>query len=499
MKILSDLLQGINPKQIIGLADISILSIEHNSRTCEKDSLFIAIKGTTNDGHAFIHNAIGNGASAIICENLPDNLVKSVTYIVVENARSTAADISHIFYDNPSRKLKIYGVTGTNGKTTVTFIMKQLLEAQGEKCGIIGTTGNYFGDTKIETKYTTPEAPELCKILSDMVIAGITTVIMEVSSHSLIMERVRGIRFSAALFTNLTHDHLDFHGTMDEYARAKKMLFDMLSPDAIAIVNGDSVYSHLMLTDCKAQRKYTVGMEHRFDTTIHSIECTLQGTNFSLDIHGVFPEELHARYMFTSSLLGFFNVENMSLCITLCLALGMDRQALTEAARNAQGAPGRMETIPLPNKGIAIIDYAHTPDALEKVLRTCRTILHTYSNVSGKLITVFGCGGNRDAKKRPLMGSIASELSDSVIITSDNPRYENPQIIAEEILLGFSRMIPVQIILNRKQAIHTALSSANEGDIVLIAGKGHETTQTIGDNILHFSDRETIMNYNKKP
>jgi len=492
MKILSDLLHGINPKQIIGLTDISILSIEHNSRTCEKKSLFIAIKGTTTDGHTFIQNAIDNGATAIICENLPDDLIKDITYILVENARSTAADISHIFYDNPSSRVKIYGVTGTNGKTTVTFILKQLLEAYGEKCGIIGTTGNYFGDKKLETKYTTPEAPELCKILSEMAEAGITTVIMEVSSHSLIMERVRAIRFSAALFTNLTHDHLDFHGTMEEYAQAKKILFDMLPPDAIAIVNGDSVYSHYMLTDCKAKRKYTVGMEHRFDAIIHSVECSLQGTHFSLDIDGSFPETLHTRYMFSSSLLGFFNVENMALCISLCLALGMDKVALLEAVRQSQGAPGRMETIPLPNNNVAIIDYAHTPDALEKVLRTCRTILHNFSSYRGKLITVFGCGGNRDAKKRPLMGSIASELSDSVIITSDNPRNEHPQVIAEEILRGFTRMIPVHIILDRKEAIETALSSAHSGDIVLIAGKGHETTQTIGGSVLHFSDREIV-------
>ena len=497
MKRLTALVTGLNPIRIVGSLDKNVSSIEHNSRLCSDNALFIAIKGTTNDGHSYIAQAIENGAQTVICEKIPENTNDDVTYIVVDDSRSAAADVSHIFYDFPSQKIKVYGVTGTNGKTTVTFILKQLLEAGGERCGIIGTTGNYIGKKKIETKYTTPEAPELCKLLADMVEAGLTSVVMEVSSHSLVMQRVKGVRFCAALFTNLSHDHLDFHLSMDEYSRAKKILFDSLEPDSVAIVNGDNGYSHFMLSSCLAKQKFLVGVEQRFDVTIHSIHTSLQGTSFTLFIDGAFPENLHGNYTFHSALLGFFNVENLALCISLAMFLGIESNAITDAVRQICGAPGRMETIHLPNGAVVIIDYAHTPDALEKVLRTCRNLLQ--SDGKGKLITVFGCGGNRDKSKRPLMGKAASELSDNVIITNDNPRFEDPTTIAEEILDGFSRVIPVEIILDRENAITLALAQAEKGDIVLIAGKGHEATQVIGNSIINISDKDIITSYEKKP
>lgn len=493
MKRLSALVIGLKPLRIVGSTDKDISSIEHNSRMCSNGTLFIAIKGTTNDGHSFITQAISNGANSIVCEKLPEDINSDITYIVVDDSRSAAADVSHIFYDFPSQKIKVYGVTGTNGKTTVTFILKQLLEAGGERCGIIGTTGNYIGDKKIETKYTTPEAPELCKLLAEMAEAGLTSVVMEVSSHSLVMQRVKGVRFCAALFTNLSHDHLDFHLTMDEYSRAKKILFDSLETDSVAIVNGDNGYSHFMLSSCVAKHKFLVGVEQRFDVTIHSIHTSLQETSFTLFIDGAFPESLHGNYTFHSSLLGFFNIENLALCISLAMFLGVPSDVITDTVKKICGAPGRMETINLPNGAVVIIDYAHTPDALEKVLRTCRNLLQSAGK--GRLITVFGCGGNRDKSKRPLMGKAASDLSDSVIVTNDNPRFEDPNTIAEEILDGFVRIIPVEIVLDRKAAIISALSQTQKGDIVLIAGKGHETTQVIGETVLNINDRAIVKSF----
>lgn len=492
MKILSNLLRTVVPRSVYGNADIVVMSIEHDSRKCGADSLFIAIKGTTTDGHNFIHTAIQNGAKAIICEYLPDILHDNVVYVTVDNSRQYAADIAHEFYDYPANRLKIIGVTGTNGKTSVTFILRNLLEASGYKCGIIGTTGNYIGNHYLPTSYTTPEAPELVQLLHQMVSEGMDYVCMEVSSHALIMHRVRGIRFTAALFTNLTHDHLDFHGTMDEYAKAKKILFDMLPDDALAIVNADSNYAHFMVKDTKAT-KFFVGTQTHCDTVIHSVYTALSGSDFSLTFNH--SHCLSRDVPFSVPLIGFFNIENIALCLALAVELGISYHSIQEIAPILRGAPGRMESLSLPSGAIAIIDYAHTPDALEKVLLSCRHILQTLTDNSGKIITVFGCGGDRDKAKRPLMGHIASIHSDYVTITNDNPRTESPNAIAHDILKGFSRMLPTEIILDRKQALAFALSLASFGDIVLIAGKGHESTQIIGTNHYTFNDKEIVADY----
>lgn len=492
MKLLSNILRAVTPSGIHGRTDIIVMSIEHNSRTCDKGSLFIAIKGTTNDGHQFIEDAIAHGATSIVCEVLPSKIHETVTYIMVEDSREAAADISHEFYDHPTQKMQIIGVTGTNGKTSITFILRQLLEQNGIQCGIIGTTGNYIGTRHIPTSYTTPEAPELLKILSEMVSEGITYVLMEVSSHALVMKRVRGVIFRAALFTNLTHDHLDFHGSMEEYAKAKKILFDMLQPNAVAIVNADSPYSHSMVRDSQAKTLF-VGTENTCDTIIHSIQSELTGSHFSLMFGG--KNLVHGDIPISIPLIGFFNIENAALCITLAVELGIDINTVQRFSTAIQGAPGRMDTLRLSSGAVAIIDYAHSPDALEKVLHTCRHLLQHYTQDKGKLITVFGCGGNRDSAKRPLMGQCASRLSDSIIITNDNPRTENPEAIAHEILNGFSRILPVEIILDRKEAIHTALSAAQYNDIVLIAGKGHENIQIIGTTHIHSNDRDIVMSF----
>lgn len=492
MKILSNLLRTIIPVSIHGNADIVVMSIEHDSRKCIAHSLFIAIKGTTNDGHRYIETAIDNGASSIICEYLPEFLHENVTYIIVHNCRESAADIAHEFYDNPSRKLKIIGVTGTNGKTSITFILRNLLESSGFQCGIIGTTGNYIGNRYIPTSYTTPEAPELVKLLHEMVSEGIDYVCMEVSSHALVMQRVRGVYFTAALFTNLTHDHLDFHGSMQEYAKAKKILFDMLSADAIAVVNSDSEYAKVMIKDTKA-KTFFVGMEHNCDTHIHSVYTALSGSDFSLTFGAKHRKRVDAA--FSMPLVGFFNIENAALCIALAFELGIECHYIQEIAPTLRGAPGRMESLAIPSGAIAIIDYAHTPDALEKVLHSCRHILQTLTKNTGKIITVFGCGGDRDKEKRPLMGNIASQLSDYVIITNDNPRTELPETIADDILKGFTRMLPTEIIIDRKRAVYFALSVASYGDIILIAGKGHESTQIIGTIHYHSNDSEIVKEY----
>ncbi len=496
MKILSNLLRAIIPVSIHGNADIVVLTIEHDSRKCIANSLFIAIKGTSTDGHRYIETAIDNGARSVICEYLPEFLHENVTYIKVHNCRESAADISHEFYDHPSKKIKIIGVTGTNGKTSITFIVRNLLESSGFQCGIIGTTGNYIGNRYIPTSYTTPEAPELVKLLHEMVSEGIDYVCMEVSSHALVIQRVRGIYFTAAIFTNLTHDHLDFHGNMQEYAKAKKILFDQLTADAIAVVNADNEYAHFMVQDTKA-KTFFVGMEHNCDTHVHSVYTALSGSDFSLTFGA--RHRKRADVAFSVPLVGFFNVENTALCFSLAFELGIDFQHIQETAPVLRGAPGRMESISLPCGAVAIVDYAHTPDALEKVLQSCRHILQTLTNNTGRIITVFGCGGNRDKEKRPLMGNIASRLSDYVIITNDNPRAELPEAIANDILKGFTRMLPTEIIIDRKRAIDFALSVASFGDIILIAGKGHESTQIIGTIHYHSNDSEIVNEFILNP
>ncbi|MBS1536633.1 MAG: UDP-N-acetylmuramoyl-L-alanyl-D-glutamate--2,6-diaminopimelate ligase [Bacteroidetes bacterium] len=479
MKLISELLQSISPLTIHGTTDQEVSSIEHDSRKCTVNSLFIAIRGTTtNDGHNFIEQAIQNGARTIVCEVLPNILNEQLTFIQVADSRESAALLSNSFFDYPSKSLRIIGVTGTNGKTTVTYLLKQLLEFSGEKIGLIGTTGNMIGNTLVPTNYTTPEAPELHKLLAQMRDKCITTVVMEVSSHALELKRVLGIHFSAALFTNLTHDHLDFHGSMNKYAEAKQMLFDSLDETCIAIFNGDSEFSKVLSQHTKANIFFS-GRNENSDFLITDETFTTTTTQFSLNTT-----------QYSTPLLGKFNIDNISLCIGLCVLWGMQTTDIGHILETINGAPGRMERIQV-NGRVAVIDYAHTPDALENTLSTCRELLQS----NQKLTVIFGCGGNRDTSKRAKMGKIAEQYADTIILTNDNPRMESPDSIINDILSGIYYKDAVSINPDRAKAIETGILNSGETDIIVIAGKGHETYQIIGNEKYYFSDKDEVLKY----
>ena len=496
MKILSTLLSALNGFTVKGQIEKPISSIEYDSRSCQEFSLFVAIPGSTIptiDGNQFIQDAIARGAKTIVTDSPDFSAPDDVTVIGVPDARIALSRISNAFYDYPSKQLRIYGVTGTNGKTSTTFLLKSIFDASGEPTGLIGTTGNYIGDERIAATHTTPESPHLCQLLSMMVRRGIKTVVMEVSSHALELHRVEGIRFAGALFTNLTHDHLDFHGTMERYAQAKKHLFDILPKEAIAIVMGDSPYSYLMLGDCKAQEQYRVGRSNAFDISIDLENHSLSGSSYRLTFAGSTPSFHQSSIDIVSPLIGRFNVENTALAASLAHLIGIENTVIQHALRSAEGAPGRMQKIRLPNGALVLVDYAHTPDALEKSLSTCKALINTTGK--GRLTVVFGCGGDRDSAKRPSMGNIASEYADRIIITDDNPRHESSEAIINDIKSGISEknMHKISAISDRFQAISNAMETSEDREVILIAGKGHEEYQIIGNDILPFSDLKTVQ------
>jgi len=503
----------------------TVESLEYDSRKCHRGAMFIAIEGLSVDGHDFLAQAISNGARVVVCERLPKEAVKeaaedsTVLVVHVQDSRKALAALAHAWYGEPSKRVNVVGVTGTNGKTTTTFVLKALLTGLGENVGIIGTTGNYIGTEKLPTEFTTPEAPELCALFDTMIQRGATAIVMEVSSHALALSRVHGVRFAGAIFTNLTQDHLDFHGTMEQYAAAKKMLFDMLPPEAVAVANADDPYCQFMLKDSPAHERYTVGRTPTASLRISNEELSIAHTRFAL----TFAAE--QAQTFETALVGRFNVDNIAGCLALCYALYASEQPketvlsrLQAATRAAQSAPGRMQRIALPNGAAAVVDYAHTPDALEKALLACRDIQdsaqqpvqHTAATenplkAAPRLVCVFGCGGNRDRTKRPKMGAIAVRLADVVIVTSDNPRNEDPHEILRDIVEGITltpnaerRAEPV-VMVDRREAIRYALSLAlvapQSQDVVLIAGKGHEDYQLIGKEKLHFDDAEEVQTF----
>ena len=487
MHNLSSLIENITYLNIFGNYDKLISSIEYNSKNINTNSLFVAIKGDNFDGHKFISEAIERGAIAIVCEVLPENIQNNITYIQVNDSRRTLAQLSNAFYDFPSNKLNIIGITGTNGKTTITYLLNNIFQYFNKKSAIIGTTGIFIDNKKIPATHTTPESLELYSYLNQCVNENIEFVAMEVSSHSLVQHRVDGVKFRVAAFTNLTQDHLDYHKTMQEYATAKKILFDNLTHDAIAIINSDDTYSDYIIQDCRAQSIVRVGRKERDDYIIENENISLKGLNFDLKFNNNI-------YKIQSPLLGKFNIDNLAQTFAIAVSLGFDPQEICNCLKTATGAPGRMETYNLPNGAIAIIDYAHTPDALEKALQSLKNI-HKSGSIKGNIICVFGCGGNRDHEKRPQMGKIACNLSDYVILTNDNPRDENPQAIFNDILEGISENYKnnVQIIPNRADAIKYAIDIAMENDIILIAGKGHEEYQIIGKERIPFSDKNIIL------
>ena len=455
--------------------------------------MFVAINGRDDHGLEYVGDALDRGATTLIID-APESLDaatlarEDVTTIIVDDARVAMAQMAIAMHGDPSRRVKLYGVTGTNGKTTTTWVLRQLLEAVGERVGVIGTLGAMV-DTIVPTGYTTPESPELLTILNTMATEGCTAVAMEVSSHALALHRVDGLGFAGAIFTNLTQDHLDFHDSIESYRDAKKLLFDRLDADRPAVVNVDDVHGRAMVRDSHA-RVLRFGSAANADALVTGVRSTADGSAWSLKLG---PSLGSAQLELRMPLVGRFNVGNVTAALLLALAEGHDRDRLVEAVASLRPVPGRMESIRLDNGATAVVDYAHTPDALDNVLSTLQEV----RTDGGRIITVFGCGGDRDRTKRPQMGAIAAAGSDRVIVTSDNPRSEDPAAIIDAIVAGIDRRDGVQSIVDRREAIIAALESARSGDIVLIAGKGHETDQIVGDERRHFDDREVVREWNR--
>ena len=472
--------------------DIVINGIQYDSRKIQKGDLFVAMKGASTDGHQFIGAAVANGAAAVVLENdsaYPDSFFmhEGVVKLVVNNSRRALALISANYLGHPASKLRLIGVTGTNGKTTTTYLIKHLLESSSPKLrgkvGLIGTIEYMIGEEKFPATHTTPESLELHKLFATMVDRHCTHVVMEVSSHSLHQDRVYGLEFAAAVFTNLTQDHLDYHGTMANYLAAKKILFDGLPSSSRAITNCEDSAGLEIVRDTKAP-VLTYGAVSGADVSAQDISLSMNGTRFSLRYR-------QQEFALQSPLVGRFNISNILAACSVGFALEISSGAMQKSVSTMGSVPGRFEKILSPGGWFAIVDYAHTPDALEKCLKTIRNVLP--EERSHKIITVFGAGGDRDKTKRPLMGKIVDSLSDIAVVTSDNPRTEEPMAIIDNILTGINRKEDLFIEPDRRKAITKAISMAHTGDVVLIAGKGHEDYQIIGTVKHHFSDREIVQ------
>ncbi|ROL62427.1 UDP-N-acetylmuramoyl-L-alanyl-D-glutamate--2,6-diaminopimelate ligase [Bacteroidetes/Chlorobi group bacterium ChocPot_Mid] len=488
---LSDVIGGIECKVVSGGMNKQIEGIAYDSRKCNRGSVFVAIKGSKTDGHSYIKKLIDNGISSFICEDVPEFIpnLPELTVIQVDNSRKALAVMSKNWYNNPLNNIKVIGVTGTNGKTTITYLLKAIFEKQNFKTGVVGTTGIFCGDEFEEATHTTPESLELFGHFDKMRNYGVEFVFMEVSSHALQQNRVASIDFDCAVFTNLTHEHLDYHRTMDEYARAKKMLFNMLSENGKAIVNGDDDYADFMLDGIQPKQKIKFGRKSFNNVRIINESLNYNTTKFSIDFDG------RTEY-YSTPMLGRFNIDNCVSAIVCAKLYGISNDIIQSAISEATGAPGRMQRIKLKNGAIGIVDYSHTPDSLEKALLTCREMIDIAKNDS-KLICVFGCGGDRDKTKRPLMGKISSTIADLTIVTDDNPRNENSRDIIDDILKGIDeeRLSYVEVIANRKEAIKYAVEKSKESDLILVAGKGHENYQIYGNEKSHFDDAEELKEF----
>ncbi|MGB2868624.1 MAG: UDP-N-acetylmuramoyl-L-alanyl-D-glutamate--2,6-diaminopimelate ligase [Bacteroidota bacterium] len=467
--------------------DTEIHGIQYDSRKVAKGDCFVAIRGSGVDGHNFIQSAVSNGASAVVMENdgaIPDPyfMHSGVIKIVVPDSRKALAQISANYYGHPANRLTMVGVTGTNGKTTTTHVVKSLLEAAGKTTGLIGTIEYMFGKTVLPASHTTPESLELNELLDAMLRAGCVSVSMEVSSHALHQSRVDGISFDVAVFTNLTQDHLDYHGTMEEYFSAKQILFRQLKPGGVAVVNAEDDWGKKIVT-LPGSRTVTYGLQQGSDFSSTEINFSIQGTTFNVRHQGK-DATVH------SPLVGRFNVYNVLAAYAAGTALGVSESDILRGISGLKPVRGRFERIASPKGWTAIVDYAHTPDALEKCLKAIGEVLPQERR--GKIITVFGAGGDRDKTKRPLMGKIAAQLSDAIIVTSDNPRTENPEAIIDDILAGVPRGAAVKRESDRRKAIEQAARMAKAGDVILVAGKGHEDYQVIGKEKIHLSDREIV-------
>lgn len=479
MKKLSDILYKVHTTALSGNTDIDINDIQIDSRKAGNGSLFVAVKGVAADGHLFIDKAIAQGAVAIVCEQMPSQ-VEGITYVQTSSSAEAAGQLAHNFYDHPTQKLKLVGVTGTNGKTTVATLLYKLFTCLGYKCGLVSTVENMIAGKIIPATHTTPDAVSLNALLNQMVEEGCTYAFMEVSSHAVHQQRIAGLEFAGGLFTNITHDHLDYHKTFDEYIRAKKGFFDGLNSSAFAITNLDDKRGNVMVQNTAA-KKYSYSLRTVADFKGKILENSLGGLVMNIN-----EQEVHFR------LIGEFNAYNLLAVYGAAICLGEDKAHVLQCLSNTTGAEGRFDYIISPKqKIIGIVDYAHTPDALVNVLETIKKLRQGHESV----ITVVGCGGDRDKTKRPVMGEVACEHSDRVIFTSDNPRSEDPLKILEdmEATLNSAAKRKFLSIADRKQAIKTAVDMAKPEDIVLIAGKGHEKYQEINGVKHHFDDREVLL------
>lgn len=475
---LKEILHGINILKITGSQEIKVNRLQFDSREIEPEDLFVAVKGTQSDGHNYIRSAVDNGASVVVCEKIPARISERVACVRVSNSAVALGKIAANFYGNPAGTLKLVGVTGTNGKTTIVHLLFNLLRKYGYKAGLLSTTGNIVIDNEIPATHTTPDIVQINRLLAEMVKQGCEYAFMEVSSHALVQYRTAGLTFKGGIFTNITHDHLDYHKNFGQYINAKKKFFDDLGKDAFALVNADDKNYKIMVQNCNASIS-TYALRSVADFKGRIIESLYEGTQLELD-----NQEVWTR------LIGEFNVYNLLAVYATASLLGLKKDDLIRFISESEPVPGRFETIRSKGGVIAVVDYAHTPDALKNIMN----VLVRIKKQNKQLITVIGAGGDRDKSKRPVMAGIAVTKSDKVILTSDNPRTENPQKIIDDMYKGVGKneQRKVLILVDRKEAIKIACMLAEKEDVILIAGKGHETYQEIKGVKYHFDDREVV-------
>ena len=475
---LSDLLKNAGPARIVGDAGAEITGVQIDSRRVKPGDLFVAMRGTQADGHAFIPKAVAQGAAAVLCEELPAEAAPGVAYAVVPSTEDAVGPVATLFYGDPSRRLRLVGVTGTNGKTTIATLLYEMFRKMGHRCGLISTVCNYIDGERLPADHTTPDPIELNSLLARMVAEGCEYAFMECSSHAIAQKRIGGLAFAGGIFTNLTRDHLDYHKTFKNYRNAKKAFFDSLPKGAFAITNADDRNGMVMVQNTKATVK-TYSTRSMADFRARIVECHFEGMYLEVD-----GREVGVQF------IGKFNVSNLLAVYGAAVMLGKQPDDVLVVMSTLHSVSGRLEPIRSPEGFTAIVDYAHTPDALENVLAA----IHEVLGGKGRVITVCGAGGNRDKGKRPLMAQEAVRQSDTVIITSDNPRFEDPQDIIADMLAGLDarQMKKVVSIADRREAIRTACMMARKGDVVLVAGKGHEDYQEIRGVKHHFDDKEEL-------
>ena len=480
--ILSELLKGVTYIELAGDANTEVSALTYDSRTVGEGCCFFAVAGTVVDGHNFIASAIERGAKVVVCQHIPEEVKGQATFVVVEDTNLAMGVVSANFYGNPSRELKVVGVTGTNGKTTIATLLYDLVQSMGYKAGLISTVVYKVGSREIVSTHTTPDAIRLNAMMREMAEEGCEYCFMECSSHAIVQQRIHGLHFTGALFTNITHEHLDYHKTFAEYIRAKKSLFDSLPKSAFALVNADDRNGEVMLQNTKASR-HTLSLQKMADFRAKVIEMMVEGMELRIDDREVWVQ-----------FLGRFNAYNLLTVYGAAVLLGFDKEEVLAHLSMLRPVSGRFETVVAKDGTTAIVDFAHTPDALENIIRT----INELRQVGQRLIIVCGCGGDRDKTKRPVMGGMASEKADIAIFTSDNPRTEDPEQILREMEAGVEAGNKYLKITDRHEAIKTAVMLAEPRDIILLAGKGHEDYQIIGSEKLPFNDKAVVKEWLEK-